>query len=292
MSTTTVRRGRRAAVTDDRVREILRTVQITGLHLALPDQLDPREYTAVNTILTALGGRWHSRQRVHVFTVDPAPALAAYLAGSAAPRPPQPPRTTEGYVPTPPALAAEILRLHTDIGDLDPATGDQLRVLEPSAGDGVFVHAILGVAPRPVAIEVLAIEPNPERARLICRDRPDPRVTVLIGTLEQFCQARRTRLAHDGPQGSELRQFDLVVMNPPFAVPGRSSLWIDHLTLAWDLLAPGGTMVAIVPESLDYRRDRRHDEIRDLIESHGAHRPLAPGAFTSVHARVAWAEKP
>jgi hypothetical protein len=36
-------------------------------------------------------------------------------------------------------------------------------------------------------------------------------------------------------------------MNPPFAVPGHPTIWIDHVRLAWRLLNPSSTDSSIHP---------------------------------------------
>lgn len=48
----------------------------------------------------------------------------------------------------------------------------------------------------------------------------------------------------------------------------------------WDLLAPGGRLVAIVPNDFTFRRDDDHDNLRELITLHGGYRELPDNAFT------------
>ena len=81
-------------------------------------------------------------------------------------------------------------------------------------------------------------------------------------------------------------------MNPPFAVTGAPNIWIDHVQLAYELLAPGGRVTAIVPVSLLERTDRRHTAIRTLTQQHGGAARLPAGAFkasgTAVNTAVMW----
>ena len=254
----------------DRVLEILTDAEITENLLRLPDKLDRTEYDAVNKVLVSLGGTWNRGKRAHVFATDAAEVITAVLDDQCIPASD---RVREGYVPTPPALAAEILRTDTDLGDRET----RVRVLEPSAGEGVFVRAILDTA---ADVSVVAVEPNSARAAKIPRDT---RVRVYPGRFEDFAAARPA-------------PFDLIVMNPPFSSADGPTVWIDHLHLAWNLLAPAGRLVAILPTGLHYRTDTRHTEARALVTRFGRYRELPPDAFapsgTTCRTVLAWLIKP
>jgi hypothetical protein len=178
----------------------------------------------------------------------------------------------DDYLATPPELADEIIECHTMIAEL-PAGA---RVLEPSAGDGALVRAILT---HNLTLQVTAIEPSSTRTRAL---QGDPRVIVINTTIEQFSQTLPTR-------------FDAVVMHPPFTLDGQPTAWISHVLTAWDLLAPGGRLVAIVPNDFTFRRDNAHDHLRELITLHGGYRELPDNAFassgTSVRAVVILADR-
>lgn len=251
-----------------RVREILGAAEISGTDLRLVGQLDRKEYAQVNEVLENLGGRWNRKLRAHVFPdASFAQALAAIVDGGDAPGPA---RTVEGYVATPTDLAVQLVADYM----LDLAPG--ARVLEPSAGDGALVRAVSAMV-RGVA--VTAVEPNRDRAALI---GDHSSVTVVVDTLESYA-------------ASEPEPFDAVVMNPPFAVPGKPTLWIDHVHLAWSLLKPGGRLVSIAPAGFVHRTDRRHAAMRDLVSAHGDWDELSPDAFkssgTSIRAVVLWADR-
>lgn len=253
-----------------RVREILSTAEVDGLHIRLVGQLNRTDYVNANKALEALGGKWSRRDRAHVFTTSPQAALAEFIGGGAAPKPA---RTAEGYVATPPALADEIITRYTFIHALPAGAA----VLEPSAGDGALVRAIRRVNPHVV---VTGVEPNVERAAHIAV--PPPLLIGVPATLEEFSAATEQR-------------FAAVVMNPPFAVPGQPTLWIDHVRLAWDLLTPGGRLVSIVPAGFADRSDRRHTAMRAFITEHGGAAPLPADAFvasgTGVRTYVVWADR-
>ncbi|SKT52047.1 Type I restriction-modification system methyltransferase subunit [Mycobacteroides abscessus subsp. massiliense] len=229
-------------------------------------QLSRPEYVAVNKALEAMGGKWNRGQSGHVFPTDPGPALAAFVGGGALAKPA---RTAEGYVPTPSQLAADIVADHTRIRGLP----DGAKVLEPSAGDGAFVRAILKANP---LVQVTAVEPNAER---LDRIGEHPSVQRINTTFEEFAASTRER-------------FDAVVMNPPFAVPGGPSIWIDHVRMAFDLLADAGRLTSIAPSGLVFRQDRKHKAIRSMVQEHGGFVELADDAFkgsgTGVQTVVMW----
>jgi hypothetical protein len=262
---------RSAAPVDDTVREVLANARIEGCNLYLPPgQLDRKVYLAVNAQLEAMGGKWNRRAKAHVFTANPTEALTALLDGgtiAAAPK------VLEAFFATPSALANKIVT-ESDIVDLEP--GD--RVLEPSAGDGALVRAILDANPD---VHVTAVEPNAVRAKAI---GVDPRVTVITTTLEQFAAAAPSQ------------RWTAAVMNPPFALPGKPTIWIDHVRTVWNMLADGGQLLAIVPAGFVFRRDRKHTAIRQLILTYGGYQELPDDAFassgTGVRTVLAYAHRP
>ncbi len=229
-------------------------------------QLSRPEYVAVNKALEAMGGKWSRKESGHVFATDPAPVLTAFIGGGNLAKPA---RTSEGYVPTPAELAADIVAHFTGVRRLRAGA----RVLEPSAGDGAFVRAIIDANSQ---VRVTAIEPNHERLECI---HEHPSVQRINSTLEEFA-------------GSARQRFDAVVMNPPFAKPGAPSIWIDHVRMAFDLLAGGGRLTAIAPSGLVFRQDRKHRAIRAMVEECGGFSALPDDAFkssgTGVQTVVMW----
>lgn len=243
------------------------SARVDGLVLKLTcGQLSRPEYVAVNKALESMGGKWNRKLGGHVFDDDPTEALTAFVDGAALAKPP---RAAEGYVPTPAALAAAVVGDYTDINQL----GAGATVLEPSAGDGPFVEAVFAANPR---VRVVAVEPNTQRlARLAAKGT----VERVNSTFEEFT-------------ASAPGDFEAIVMNPPFAVPGAPSVWIDHVQLAYGLLAAGARLTAIVPISLIERQDRRHSAIRALTNERGGFVQLPGEAFkvsgTGVRTAVMW----
>ncbi|MGF6884980.1 hypothetical protein ABIA39_003445 [Nocardia sp. GAS34] len=238
-------------------REILAESRTEGNKLFLQAQLTESEYKKVNRVIETMGGKWSRRERAHVFPGDPAEVIAAAVASGATPNTVG--KILEAYYGTPEPLATHIVAgEHSDIADLDVGA----EVLEPSAGEGALVRAILHANPD---VHVTAVESNPERAAKI---GSDPRVSVVVSSFEQF--------AATAP-GS----FAAVVMNPPFALPHQPTVWMDHLYTAWDLLIPGGQLLAIAPGAYTWRPERKYQAMRDFIAPHGDYEELPARAFAT-----------
>lgn len=211
------------------------------------DQLDRALYEPIGRVLDTLGGVWASGKRVHIFPPHtyPAALIADVVASGVEPIPA---RTLEGYVRTPDDLAD---RLASDMRDLY-TLHDGALVLDPSAGDGALCRAVLETN---TGVHIHAVEPSDVRAHaldVLAADYPG-RVTVHRRTLEAFTAD------WEGPA------FDAVIMNPPFAVPSNKTLWMDHVGAAYNLLTPGGHLVAIVPQSYAYRNDQKHQQFREWV---------------------------
>lgn len=112
----------------------------------------------------------------------------------------------------------------------------ELRVLEPSCGDGRILDGIAARGHR-----ALGFEYHPARA---AEARAKGHNVVTGNFLEQV----------------PAPEFDKVVMNPPFY--GRH--YIKHVRHALKFLKPGGTLVSILPASAHYDHEELSGEWRDL----------------------------
>lgn len=169
------------------------------------------------------------------------------------------------FFPTPKPLAERIAR------DLDIQPG--MRVLEPSAGKGNLADAVRAVQPDAV-IEVVE-----QSSRL--RDILEAKGYTLAGRdFDDF---------DGGP-------YDRIIMNPPFS----NGIDADHVRRAYDLLAPGGRLMAITGEGIFFRSDAKAKAFREWFESVGGESEQMEGAFldkteantTGVNSRLLTIEKP
>ena len=151
------------------------------------------------------------------------------------------------FFPTPPALADRIVR------EADIQEG--MSVLEPSAGKGDLLDAVR-------------------------RAQPDARLEAveLSGDLRELLDAKGYALVgsdfekHDG-------RYDRIVMNPPFS----DSRDIKHVRRAYDMLNPGGRLVAIMGEGAFFRSDKSAADFREWLDSVGGYSEKLPeGSFKSA----------
>lgn len=150
------------------------------------------------------------------------------------------------------------------------------RVLEPSAGKGDIADAVREAEPG-----------------------ADLQVNEPVGRLADLLEAKGYRPSQvtrsDFLSMAPVEQFDKVVMNPPFE-NGQDAAHVRH---AYDLLKPGGRVVAIMSESPFFRQDAAAKEFREwLDERGGVSEKLPEGSFkssfrpTGVATRLVTIDKP
>lgn len=240
------------------VREALAAAVVDGDRVRLAEQLPADDYRQVADVLAALGGIWSPAARATVFPqgADPRVLIGKTLADNVVPLHP---RNAEGWVRTPDALADDLCAYpNSDLAWLPPDS----RVLEPSAGIGSLAAAMLRANPD---LTVTAVEPHEQRAA-VCAALGD-QVTVHVERFEAFAaKAAAAGWSYAG-----------IVMNPPFSIPSDKQIWVEHLRLAWHLLAPGARLVCVVPASLLY--SARYGDVRAFVEHHGRHDPMPFEAY-------------
>lgn len=151
--------------------------------------------------------------------------------------------------PTPFELAKRMVAL----ADVQPG----LCVLEPSAGTGNIVRAILDA----VDTEVLAYEINQSLCSQLSRTFPSYKLQVRCRdflTVEEFAG-----------------QYRRIVMNPPFADMQDAK----HILHAWRMLAVGGVLVSIASAAVKFRTTGPYIELRELIEIYGTMEDLPDDTF-------------
>jgi len=143
---------------------------------------------------------------------------------------------------TPPAAVNLLLR---QVGDL---LTPGCKVLEPSAGDGAIVRALVQKG-----ASVDAIEVDAGRAAAMVREFGNkvslPKVTV---------QCSNFLTQHPRPV------YDYVVMNPPFS----GTHWMEHVMHAFQFLKPHGQLLAILPATAEISESAKHVAFREWAEQH------------------------
>ncbi len=156
-----------------------------------------------------------------------------------------------------------------DAADIQPG----MEVLEPSAGWGHIADHIR---------EQIGVEPD---------------VVELSGKRRELLEAKGYNLVGSDFMEFAGKQYDRIVMNPPFS-DGRD---IQHVQHAFSLLKPGGRLVAIMSESAFFQSNKRAESFREWLDSMGAtNEKLPEGAFmdpslpvnTSAVARMVVVDNP
>ncbi len=220
-------------------------------------QLERPLYKEVDEVLRAIGGKWNTHSRLHVFT-EPDSEIADMLEGCIQTGIATPLRPN-GYFVTPDAVACQMM----DIADIRPG----MFVLEPSAGSGDLADHV-----NVSGVHLVCIEQDPKLVRAL-HER--------FGHLENSNRARVVILEGDfltypWPRlGAVQPNFDRVLMNPPFIRLSE----ITHILHAWDCLKPGGRLVSVASASINFRREPRAVAFRTFVKSCGRIEELPEGSF-------------
>ena len=147
------------------------------------------------------------------------------------------------FFPTPESTADEMV----SAADIQPG----MKVAEPSAGMGHIADRIRAAGVEPDVVEIESDK----------RELLEAKGYNLIG-----------RDFLDLTEGG----YDRIVMNPPFS-DGRD---IKHVRHAFDLLAPGGRLVALMGESAFTNQNKRATEFREWLDAvGGTEEKLSEGTF-------------
>ncbi|MEG7387681.1 LPD23 domain-containing protein, partial [Pseudomonas aeruginosa] len=169
------------------------------------------------------------------------------------------------FFPTSAAVTEEAIDAADIQGGMD--------VLEPSAGMGHMADAIR---------EQTGVEPE---------------VVELSGERRELLEAKGYNLVGSDFMEVSGKQYDRIVMNPPFS-KGRD---IQHVQHAYSLLKPGGRLVAIMSEGAFFQSNKAAENFRAWLDGLGATSERLPeGSFmdpalpvnTGVNARMVLIDKP
>jgi phospholipid N-methyltransferase len=229
-------------------RDVLSNATVHEAVLFLPKvQLARPLYEEVNEVLLRLGGKWKSgKVKGHVFEGDPSSDLEVVVRTGL-----MPPKNPTAFFPTPYPIIDRMLRAL-------PQSDGELRVLEPSAGKGAIARALRAHFQRSTVIHCCEIVPA--FAAFLRSDGFDV-------VAEDFLAYHPTEL------------YDVIVMNPPFAVEGDALAYITHIEHACTLLAPGGSLVSIAPAGFVFRSEKRVQHLREHVELQGKWEALDPKSF-------------
>jgi len=253
----------------DNILAILAECRTEGNVAYLPGaQLDRKTYLVVNDCLESIGGKWNRKAKGHTFDGDAAELLEALVATGETTKA-KSDRQIFQYFPTPPNLAAQVC----EIAELNAHS----RVLEPSAGEGALIKAMLPYTPQ----SVYAVEINGAMVPAL-NALNDALDTIVVAECGDFL----------GLGLAEKISVNRVVMNPPFTKQQD----IIHVMEAWKVLRPGGILVAIMSPSPWFRDNRLSTGFREWASEANAEVFDVPeGAFkasgTNIRTKIIKARK-
>lgn len=193
---------------------ILRGASIEGNILRVTQKLEPKVYAAVKKVVENAGGKWTRSVQGHVFAGTGLRDFRKSLESGVSVD-----KISERQAFYTPAHIARYLAQITLSGARRGST-----LLEPSIGDGGLVHAAIAQDP---SLIVTGVESDPDT---VCALR-NTGVNWQLLCIDFLQMTPRPDL-----------QFDYILMNPPF---GKDQD-LKHVMHAWEFLAPGGRMGAIV----------------------------------------------
>lgn len=215
------------------VLDILKQCTVEGNIVKLPaGQLDRKVYEAIKKQLEGIGGKWKGGKiQGFVFDHDPTELLAAQANGEDINL-----KQDYQFFPTPQEIA-EMMVLHLAF----KFTPDD-KILEPSAGDGALVKALIGKHPVIEAVDCFEImELNRKKLEKLPAVR-------LIGEDFLLCDLKNT--------------YDYIIANPPFT-KGQDVL---HIAKMYECLKPGGKIVTISSQSWTFNSIKFYQAFKVWIE--------------------------
>lgn len=242
------------------VMRVLSALEIEPNHARIVEQLDRKLYAQVDKVLQACGAKWSRKHKAHVFTHEDAGERLQMAIDTGEVITAQ----ELGFFPTPTPLACELVQL----ADVRPGH----FVLEPSAGEGAIVEALLTIGVASVdCIERDAYRRRQlEASRIMIHDW----CVVTVASVDDFMDFE--------PE----EPYDRIVMNPPFGRVGKGD-HIDHVRHAHGMIVPDGVLVSVLPAGVVFRNDRRHREFREWVaERGGTITPLPDDSFVDVGTKV------
>jgi predicted RNA methylase len=236
---------------DSKVLDVLSNATMSGNSLKLTGQLDRPLYVATNKVLELAGGKWNRKAQAHVFDGDAAEIIdQIILIGQITNK-----KQELGYFPTPPAVVDRLLELADVRHGMD--------ALEPSAGTGNIVRALIDAGAHVTAVEI-----DPNNCLVLQRQQE------ITGGLDI---KQGDFLTYNWPD-----RFDRIVMNPPFA----KNVAPAHVLKALTFLKSGGRLVSVMPSSVTFRTDTLNRLVRAAVEVGGSIETLPDNSFTESGTNV------
>ena len=226
--------------------QILQACTVHGTIIKLPDvRLDRKVYQEVAKSLELIGGKWKGGKVAgFIFNEDPTELLSQIANGETRNL-----KKEFQFFPTPPDIADWMVRLAEIKADH--------HILEPSAGQGAIVSAILRDCPE-LNQKVACIELMPINKTFL------KKIPKTVDYGDDF-------LLYD-----KRAEFDRIIANPPFS----KNQDIDHIRKMYECLKSGGRLVSLSSQHWYTSTNRKETDFRQWLSEVKAEKyEIGPGAF-------------
>ena len=226
--------------------EILKECTVDGNLVRLPEgQLDRKVYMQVAKKLELIGGKWKGgKVQAFVFPEDPTELLEQIQNGENRNL-----KKEFQFFETPDELADMLVEL----AEIKP----EHYVLEPEAGRGVIIRAILRKHPGTMVNYYELMDIN----------------RTFLDKIPEAHYMGDDFLKHD----TDLK-FERIIANPPFS----KNQDIDHVMKMWDCLKPGGRIVSVTSKHWEHSNNKKETAFREFLDEHNASIiDIEEGAFKS-----------
>lgn len=234
--------------------------------VALPAvKMERALYEEVNEVLVRIGGKWKSKGKTgdgipkgeHQFKYDPSPVFASVLESGL-----MPPKNPTAFFPTPKAIVDQMIEW-AELGRM--GTGEDYRVLEPSAGGGAIADAIKSTLP---AVSLDLIEFLPLNALSLRKKGYEVQEMDFLEWRPEY-------------------QYHAILMNPPFSLAHDKKAYITHINHAFSMLKEGGNLVAITPLGFTFATDAASKDFLNQVIEFGEWAELPDQSFKESGTGVA-----
>jgi hypothetical protein len=191
--------------------------------ITFPVAMDDKVFKKIKSMLQDIRGIWHGGKRQCIaFDFNPSDIITAYLSKGQWPK-----KNPFSLFPTPKSVIDYTLT-YTEAEPARFCGYEVVRILEPSAGTGLFIDAVVeAFTKQGITIEVTCAELDPIN------------IAILKGKGYNVIEG-------DFLQMDNLGEYDLITMNPPF----KGIEYAKHVHHAQNMLAHNGKLVAVAPTSL------------------------------------------
>lgn len=242
-------------IIEQEILDILDNIEINEEELSIKIlvPLTEKMYVKINKIFELMGGKWNTKLKKHVFKYNNLTEQINQIKSEGK----TPIKNPYDYFPTPETLARELVLTSTYLKDKD----EVYEILEPSAGTGRIAKELREFY-KYSNINVCEID----------------EYNVKILEEEGFEVVAKDFLT------LENKEYDLIVMNPPFNINNNSQAYIIHIMKSFDLLKKGGNLISIAPKFSS--SDKKTKEFYDFVLKYGSFKENEKNSFKESKTNV------